>query len=94
MSDGIAQGIISRLSQLSSLNKVISSSSVSQYKGREVNAGTVAQEVDVRAVVRGNMASQGENIRLYVELVDAQNNSTLWAENYTRPRSEVYEIEE
>ena len=94
VSDGISQGIISRLSQLASLNKVISSSSVSQYKGREVNAGTVAQEVDVRAVVRGNMASQGENIRLYVELVDAQNNSTLWAENYTRPRSAVNEMEE
>ena len=94
VSDGITQGVISRLSQLSSLDKVISSSSVSQYKGKQVNARTVAQEVDVRAVVMGNMASQGENLRIYVELVDAENNSTLWSENYTRPRSAVYELEE
>jgi len=94
VSDGITQGVISRLSQLSSLDKVISSSSVSQYKGKQVTARTVAREVDVRAVVMGNMASQGENLRIYVELVDAENNSTLWSENYTRPRSAVYELEE
>jgi serine/threonine-protein kinase len=40
------------------------------------------------------MASQGENLRIYVELVDAENNSTLWSENYTRLRSAVYELEE
>ena len=94
VSDGITQGVISRLSQLSSLDKVISSSSVRQYKGREVDAGTVAQEVDVRAVVMGNMASQGENLRIYVDLVDAENNSTLWSQNYTRPRSALNEMEE
>ena len=94
VSDGMTQGIISRLSQLSSLNKVISNSSVRQYKGREVDAGTVAQEVDVRAVVMGNMASQGDTLRVYVELIDARNNSTLWGETYTRPRSQLYEMEE
>jgi len=94
VSDGMTQGIISRLSQLSSLNKVISNSSVRQYKGREVDAGTVAQEVDVRAVVMGNMASQGDTLRVYVELIDARNNSTLWAETYTRPRSQLNEVEE
>ena len=94
VSDGITQGVISRLSQLSSLDKVISSSSVRQYKGKEVDAGTVAQEVDVRAVVIGNIASQGETLRVYVELIDARNNSAIWGETYTRPRSSAYEMEE
>jgi len=94
MSDGMTQGIISRLSQLSSLNKVISNSSVRQYKGKEVDAGTVAQEVDVRAVVMGNMASQGETLRVYVELIDARNNSILWGKNYILPRSALSEMEE
>ena len=93
-SDGITQGVISRLSQLSSLNKVISSASMMDYKGKSVDAGTVAEEVDVRAVVRGNMASQGDTLRVYVELIDAKNNSTLWGETYTRPRSQLNEVEE
>jgi TolB-like protein/Tfp pilus assembly protein PilF len=94
VSDGIAERIISRLSQLSGLNKVISSASLGGYKGREVNPQTLTQEVDVRAVVIGSMAQLGENIRINVELIDGENNSTLWGETYTRPSSALYEIEE
>jgi len=94
VSDGVAEGIINRLSQLSSLNKVMSSSTVRRYKGKEVNAQTVRQEIDVRAVVMGSMVQQGENIRVNVELVDGQSNATLWGDSYTRPRSALYEIEE
>ena len=94
VSDGITQGIINRLSQLSGLNKVISSSSVMGYKGKRVDAKTVTQEVEVRAVVMATMSSQGDNIRINVELVDGEDNSILWGETYTRPRSAVYELEE
>ena len=94
VSDGIAEGIINRLSQLPGLKKVISSASLRGYKGKEVNPQTVTQEVDVRAVVIGSMAQLGENIRINVELIDGRNNSTLWGETYTRPRSALYEIEE
>ena len=94
MSDGIAEGITHRLSQLSSLNKVISSSSVREYKGKRVDARTVTQEVDARAVVMGSMTVLGENIRVSVELIDGENNSTLWGETYTQPRSALYEMEE
>jgi non-specific serine/threonine protein kinase len=94
VSDGIAEGIINRLSQLSGLNKVISSASLRGYKGKEVNPQTVTQELDVRAVVIGSMTQLGENIRINVELIDGENNSTLWGETYTRPRSAVYELEE
>ncbi len=45
ISDGIADGIINRLSQLPSLNKVIASSSVRGYKGKTVDAKTVTQEI-------------------------------------------------
>jgi len=94
VSDGITQSVTNRLSQLSSLSKVISSSSVSRYKGTEIDAQTVTQEIDVRAVVVGRMDALGENIRINVELVDGQNNSILWGETYTRPRSAVFELEE
>jgi len=40
------------------------------------------------------MVQLGENIRINVELIDGENNSTLWGETYTRPRSAVYELEE
>jgi len=40
------------------------------------------------------MVQLGENIRINVELIDGENNSTVWGETYTRPRSQLYEIEE
>jgi len=94
VSDGIAEGIINRLAQVSNLSKVMSSSTVRRYKGREVDAQTVGQEMNVRGVVMGSMVQLGENIRINVELVDAENNATLWGDSYTRPLSELYEIEE
>ena len=94
LSDGIAEGIINRLSQLSGLNKVISSASLRGYKGEDVNPQAVTREVDVRAVVIGSMARLGENIRINVELIDGENNSTLWGDTYTRPRSALNELEE
>jgi len=94
VSDGITQGIINRLSRLSGLSKVISSSSVMGYKGKRVDAKTATQELEVRAVVMATMSSQGDNIRINVELVDGEDNSTLWGETYTRPRIAVYELEE
>jgi serine/threonine protein kinase/Tfp pilus assembly protein PilF len=94
ISDGIAEGIINRLSQLPSLNKVISSASLRRYKGKGVDPRTVMEEVDARAVVMGSMTQVGENIRVNVQLIDGQNNDTLWGESYTRPRSTLYEIEE
>jgi tetratricopeptide (TPR) repeat protein len=59
-----------------------------------VDAATVTQEVDVRAVVMGSMVQLGDNIRVNVQLIDGANNSTLWGESYTRPRSTLYEMEE
>ncbi|HIO21154.1 MAG TPA: hypothetical protein EYN18_01990, partial [Nitrospirales bacterium] len=94
VSDGITEGITHRLSQLPSLDKVISSSSVRGYKGKEVDAQTVARELDVRAVVIASMVQSGENIRLSVELVDGKDNNILWGNNYIRPRSSLYEMEE
>jgi TolB-like protein/cytochrome c-type biogenesis protein CcmH/NrfG len=94
VSDGIAEGVTHRLSQLPSLNKVISSSSVRSYKGKEVDVQRVSRELDVRAVVIASLVQSGENVRISVELVDGRDRNILWGETYTRPRSAVYEIEE
>jgi serine/threonine protein kinase len=54
LGDGIARGISNRLSQLPYLDKVISSSTLKNYKGKDVDAKTIAQNVKVKAVVFGD----------------------------------------
>ena len=90
--DGIAEGITHRLSQ-SDVSKVSASSSVRRYKGREIEAETVAREVDVRTVLMGTLDSFGENIRISVELVDGQSNRVLWGGTFTLVRSDASEME-
>ena len=93
VSDGIAEGITHRLSQWN-LSKVTSSSSVRRYKDREIELEAIAQEIGVRTVLIGTLDSFGEHIRVSVEWVDAETNSVLWGDTFTRVRSGVSEMEE
>jgi serine/threonine protein kinase len=92
MGDGIAKGITHRLSQ-SDMSKVSASSSVRRYRGKKIEAETVAREIDVRTVLMGSVDSFGENIRISVELVDGQSNTVLWGSIFTGVRSGLSEME-
>jgi TolB-like protein/cytochrome c-type biogenesis protein CcmH/NrfG len=88
LSDGIAESLIFRLSQLPDL-KVSPVSSVIRYKGKEFDAKKIAAELGVGAVMSGRMTQRGDNLTISVELIDAVNNKILWGEQYDRKISEL-----
>ncbi|MBA2528123.1 MAG: protein kinase, partial [Pyrinomonadaceae bacterium] len=88
LSDGLAESLIYRLSQLPNL-KVSPTSSVFRYKGKESDPKTIGSELGVDAVMTGRIAQRGENLTISVELVDVRNNKTLWGEQYERKMSEL-----
>ena len=88
LSDGLAESLIYRLSQLPNL-KVSPSSAVMRYKGKEVDAQRVAAELGVQAVMSGRMTQRGENLSISVELIDAANNKIIWGEQYERKMSDL-----
>ena len=88
LSDGIAESLIFRLSQLPGL-KVSPVSSVIRYKGVEFDAKKIAGELGVQAVMSGRMAQRGENLSISVELIDAANNKVIWGEQYERKMSDL-----
>jgi len=94
LTEGIAQGAINRLSQLDQLEKVVSAISSDQYKEQNIEAKDAAEELEVQAVVRGSVRQIGEEIALYVELIDGRNNRNLWGDRFTRTRTDILEIEE
>ena len=69
LSDGITESLINRLSLLSKL-KVMSSSSVFRYKGREMDPQVVGRELGVRAVLKGSVTQRGDSLRINAELLD------------------------
>ena len=88
LSDGLAESLIYRLSQLPNL-KVSPTSAVMRYKGKELDAQRIASELGVQAVMFGRMIQRGENLSISVELIDAANNKIIWGEQYERKMSDL-----
>ncbi len=88
LSDGLAESLIYRLSQLPNL-KVSPTSSVMRYKGKEVDVQKIAAELGVDAILSGRMVQRDENLMISVELIDARNNRLLWGEQFERKMSEL-----
>src|SRR5688500_19106520 len=88
LSDGLAESLIYRLSQLPNL-KVSPTSSVMRYKGKEVDVQKIASELGVDACLSGRIVQRDENLMISVELIDARNNRLLWGEQFERKMSEL-----
>jgi len=88
LSDGLAESLIYRLSQLPNL-KVSPTSSVFRYKGKETDPQIVAKELGVDSVMTGRITQRGDNLTISVNLVDTRNGKSLWGEQYERKLSEL-----
>jgi serine/threonine-protein kinase len=88
LSDGLAESLIYRLSQLPNL-KVSPTSAVMRYKGKELDVPKVAADLGVQAVMSGRMTQRGDNLSISVELIDAATNKILWGEQYERKMADL-----
>lgn len=93
LSDGITESIINNLSQLPKL-RVMARSTVFRYKGKDVDPQSVGQELGVRAALTGRVLHRGDLLIIKAELVDAEDGSHLWGEQYNRELSDIFTIEE
>jgi serine/threonine-protein kinase len=93
LSDGIPESIINSLSQLPNL-KVMSRNSVFHYKGKDTDAQAVAKELKVQAVLTGRMTQRGDGLSISVELINAQDNSQIWGQQYNRKLADVFAVQE
>src|SRR5262249_26747023 len=72
----------------------ISRTSVMQYKsGLERNLREIAKAVGVSYVVEGSVQRAGERVRVSAQLIDARNDTHLWAEHYDRDVADVFAIQ-
>ena len=92
LSEGLAESLIYRLSQLPNL-KVSPTSSVFRYKGKEIDPVKVGQELGVNAVLSGRIVQRGDNLTISAELVDVRYNKLLWGEQYDRKMSELLQTQ-
>jgi TolB-like protein/DNA-binding winged helix-turn-helix (wHTH) protein/Tfp pilus assembly protein PilF len=92
LSDGVTETLINSLSQLSNLS-VKARSTVFRYKDRTVEPQTVAAELSVQAIVNGRVVQRGDDLTLYLSLVDGRNGNQLWGHRYDRKLTDLVALQ-
>ena len=91
--DGIPESIINSLSELPKL-KVMSRNSVFHYKGKDMDAPTVGRELKVQTLLTGRVRQRGNELTIGVELINAQDNSQVWGQQYSRKLADIFAVQE
>jgi adenylate cyclase len=92
-SDGITEDIITDLSKVSTLN-VLSRNSTFAFKGKSVEIGEIAQRLKVGYVIEGSVRKAGGRVRITAQLIDASNDSHIWAERYDRDLNDIFALQD
>lgn len=90
--DGITEDIITQLSKIADL-KVISRTSVMQYKDNKKNIKEIADELGVATILEGSVRKEGNKLRITAQLINAKTDEHLWSETYDRNASEIFTIQ-
>jgi TolB-like protein/Tfp pilus assembly protein PilF len=90
--DGMTESLTTELAQISAL-KVISHTSVEQYKGTKKSLPQIAQELGVDGVVEGAVQRSGDKVEITVQLIQASSDRHLWAKSYERNLRDVLELQ-
>jgi eukaryotic-like serine/threonine-protein kinase len=90
--DGMTEAIITKLAQLNAL-KVISRTSVMQYKGTKKSLPEIGRSLHVDAVVEGSVLRSGDRVRISAELVEASTDRQLLAQSYERDIRDVLALQ-
>jgi len=81
--NGIHDEVLTRLANIGSL-KVISRTSVEEYRGTSKNLREIGRELGVAAILEGRVQRAGDMVRINVQLINATTDEHLWAEIYNR----------
>lgn len=90
--DGMTDQLITDLAQVGSL-RVISRTSVMQYKGVKKGLPKIARELNVDAIVEGSVIRSGQRVRVTAQLVQAASDQHLWAETYDRDLGDILKLQ-
>src|SRR5947209_8201692 len=90
--DGIQEEILTRLSRIGDL-KVISRTSTQRFKNSREDISYIAKQLGVANILEGGVRKAGDQVRVHVQLIDAENDAHLWAERYDRKLTDIFAVE-
>src|SRR5438477_1439955 len=92
LTEGIQDEILTRLSKVGDL-RVISRNSTQHYKNKPENLREIAKQLGVAHVLEGSVQKSAGTVRVNVQLIEAANNSPLWADTIDRAVTDILSLE-
>ncbi len=90
--DGMTEELIGRLSMIRGL-RVISRTSVMQFKDTHLSAPEIAHQLGVDALVEGSVIREGNRIRVHAQLIRGSTDAHFWSESYDRELGDALTLE-
>jgi TolB-like protein/Tfp pilus assembly protein PilF len=90
--DGVQDDVLTNLSKVGDL-KVISRTSVMPYRGKTSSVREIGKALGVGAILEGSVRRDGNRVRVNVQLINAENDEHMWAEDYDRDLTDVFAIQ-
>lgn len=90
--DGMTEELITSLSNVKELT-VIARTSVMQYKNVSKKITEIGSELNVGTLIEGSVRKASNRVRITVQMIDAQNDGHIWAQNYDRQLDDIFGIQ-
>ncbi len=90
--DGIQDDVLTSLSKIGDL-RVISRTSVMQYRDKPTNVRDIGKALGVSNILEGSVRRSGNKVRVNVQLIDANSDEHIWANDYDRDVTDVFAIQ-
>jgi adenylate cyclase len=90
--DGLTEELISTMSKMSEL-KVISRTSVMQYKEKPKPMADIGRELKAGTILEGSVRKASNRVRVTIQMIDPNNDLHLWAESYDRDLQDIFAIQ-
>ena len=90
--DGIQDDILTNLAKIGDL-KVISRTSVMSYRDKPPSVREIGKALGVSAILEGSVRKEKNSVRVNVQLIDAENDAHIWAQEYDRDLTDVFAIQ-
>lgn len=91
-SDGVMEAILNNLSRIRDL-KVVSRTSVEKYRKQNKSIKEIAQELEVANILEGSVQRIGDEVRITAQLISADDDEHIWADNYDRQLTDIFSIQ-
>jgi TolB-like protein/class 3 adenylate cyclase/Tfp pilus assembly protein PilF len=90
--DGIQEEVLTRLAKIADL-KVISRTSTQHFKSSPGNLPQIAKQLGVANILEGSVQKAADQVRVNVQLINAQTDSHVWAEKFDRKLTDIFAVE-